>query len=364
MNSIVFSKLSIIVLTALLIVGGYYFAGKLIILLMPFIFGYLISKLIDPLVTFLQHKLKIPRGLSTLVLIFGVIFSIGFGAVILIGRLAQGLLSMSDQFPIWSGLIAAYMENVSTSLQSLTFSLPETISTYMSTGIESIMSRLGELSTLVGSSVLAAVTSVPNLLFFIVIMFVSAFFLTKDKNMIKEWMKPIVAGAWTRNEKVSIIRKDVLGVLWGYIKAQLILMTLTFIESAIGLFIIGIAYPIPIALGIAVIDAIPILGPATIYIPWVITNLVIGEYGIAASLFILYLVVTLARQALEPKIVSTQIGIYPLITLLSMYLGLRLLGVVGIILGPMTVIVILALFKTGILPTPHFIEHKLPKPKK
>ena len=364
MNNIVLSKLTIIILTIFLIAGGYYLAGKLIVLFMPFIIGYLISKVIDPLVTFLQSKMKLPRGLSTLVLLFGVIFGIGFGLVVLAGKLAQGLISMSNQFPIWSDLIAAYMENVSSSLQALSFALPQSVSTYMSTAIEALMSRLGEISTVVGSSLLTAVTSASNLLFFVVIMFVSAFFLTKDKALIERWMKPVLAGDWTRNEKVIIIRKDVFGVLWGYLKAQLILMSLTFVESAVGLVIIGVSYPIPIALGIAVIDAIPILGPATIYIPWLITKLVVGEYGVAASLFILYLVVTLARQALEPKIVSTQIGIYPLVTLLSMYLGLRLLGIAGIVLGPMTVIVILALFKTGILATPNFIERNLSDIKK
>ena len=360
MNSIVFSKLSIIILTAIMIIGGYYLAGKMIILLMPFIIGLFISKLINPAVTLLHRKVRIPRGLSTLVLLFGVIFGIGFGTVALAGRIARELIELSSQFPIWSASMVEYMQNVANALQDLRFGLSGTVSSYISTGMESIMSKLGEISTVVGSTMLSAVTSVPNILFFIVIMFVSAFFMTKDKERIDKWLEPIVAGKWTRNEKVAIIRRDVLGVLWGYLRAQLILMSLTFVESAIGLMIIGINYPIPIALGIALIDALPILGPATIYIPWIITKLVIGEYGVAASLFILYLVVTLARQALEPKIVSTQIGIYPLVTLLSMYIGLRTIGVAGIILGPVSVIVVLSLFKTGVLPTPAFIERNKP----
>jgi predicted PurR-regulated permease PerM len=122
-------------------------------------------------------------------------------------------------------------------------------------------------------------------------------------------------------------------------------------------------YPIPIALGIALIDALPILGPATIYIPWVISKLVMSEYTTALSLFILYLIVTLARQALEPKILSTQIGIYPLITLLAMYIGLKTLGFAGIILGPVSVILLLALFKTGVLPTPAMFELNLERNK-
>ncbi len=356
MSNVVLSKLSIIILTALMIIGGYYFVGKMIILLMPFIIGLFISKLINPAVTLLYKNLRIPRGVSTLVLLFGVIFGIGFGAVTLAGRISQELIGLSTQFPIWSASMVDYMQNVANSLQDLNFGLPGTVSGYISTGMQSIMSKLGEVSTVVGSTMLTAVTSVPNILFFIVIMFVSAFFMTKDKERIDKWLQPVIAGEWTRNEKVLIIKRDVLGVLWGYLKAQLILMSLTFVESAVGLMIIGVDYPIPIALGIALIDALPILGPATIYIPWIITKLVIGEYGVAASLFILYLVVTLARQALEPKILSTQIGIYPLVTLLSMYIGLRTIGFSGIILGPVTVIVILSLFKTGLLPTPHFIE--------
>lgn len=356
MNNIVLSKISIIVMLFIMVIGGYYLAGRLLILLMPFIIGLLISKLINPAVTLLHAKLKVPRGLSTLVLLFGVIFGLGFGAVALAGRIAQELISLSSQFPLWSAAMIEYIQNVNDSLQNLRFGLALNISGYISTGMESIMSRLGEFTTVLGSTILSAVTSVPNILFFIVIMFVSAFFMTKDKKKIDQWLKPVVAGQWTQNEKVSIIRRDVLGVLWGYLRAQLILMSLTFVESAIGLMIIGVNYPIPIALGIALIDALPILGPATIYIPWIITKLVVGEYGVAASLFILYLVVTLARQALEPKIVSTQIGVYPLVTLLSMYIGLRTIGFAGIILGPVTVIVVLSLFKTGILPKPSFIE--------
>jgi len=356
MNNIVLSKLSIIIMTIAAIIGGYYLIGKLIILLMPFIIGLLISKLINPAVGLLHSRLRVPRGITTLILLFAVIFGIGFAAVSLGGFLAGEFMELSTLFPIWTSEMLSYFEDVSSNLDNVRFGLPGTVSTYITTGMESMMSKLGELSTFLGSKLLSAVTSVPNILFFIVIMFVSAFFMTKDKERIDGWLNPIFRGEWTKNEKVQIIRSDVFGVLWGYVKAQLILMSLTFVESAIGLTLIGVSYPIPIALGIALIDALPILGPATIYIPWVISKIVIGKYVTAMYLFILYLFVTLARQALEPKILSTQIGIYPLVTLLSMYIGLKLLGVVGIILGPVTIITLLSLFKTGILPKPKFVE--------
>ncbi len=356
MNNIVLSKLAIIILALATAAGLYLFLGKLLVILMPFIIGLLISKLIDPAVTTLHARLKVPRGLSTLVLIFAVIFGLGFGIYALIGRLSRELLGLSREFSLWSNAVLNYIQNMSNKLDTQSYGLSGTISDYLSTAAESFLSKLGDLTALLGSKLLSLATSVPNVLFFIVITFVSAFFLTKDKHRIDRWLKPLFQGKWTKNEKLLIIRKDVLGVLWGYLRAQLIMMTLTFVESSIGLWIIGIRYPIPIALAIALIDALPILGPATIYIPWVISKLILGNYGTALSLFILYLIVTLARQALEPKILSTQIGIYPLVTLLAMYIGLKTLGVAGIILGPVSVIFLLALFKTGILPKPAFIE--------
>ncbi len=356
MNNIVLSKLTIIIMTLFFIAGLYMLTGKIILLLLPFIIGRFISKLIDPGVTTLHEKLRIHRGISTLLLLFGVIFGLGYGIFSLISRFARELIGLSRQLGLWSGLILDYIQNVSSQLDLQGVALSGTISNALSKATESLLSKLTDLTALFGSKLLSMATSVPNALFFIVIMFVSAFFMTKDKEKIDLWLQPIFGGSWRDNEKVRIIQKDVLGVLWGYLRAQLIMMSLTFVESSIGLWIIGVSYPIPIALGIALIDALPILGPATIYIPWVISKLVISEYSAALSLFILYLIVTLARQALEPKILSTQIGIYPLITLLAMYIGLKTLGFAGIILGPVSVILLLALFKTGILPTPPIFE--------
>jgi sporulation integral membrane protein YtvI len=289
--------------------------------------------------------------------------NLAFIGVFLPSRFARELIGLSKQFGLWSNALLEYIQNVSSQFDFQDMALSGTISNSISKATESLLSKLGDFTALFGSKLLSMATSVPNALFFIVIMFVSAFFMTKDKQQIDVWLKPLFRGSWRENEKVRIIQKDVLGVLWGYLRAQLIMMSLTFLESSIGLWIIGVNYPIPIALGIALIDALPILGPATIYIPWVISKLVMSEYTTALSLFILYLIVTLARQALEPKILSTQIGIYPLITLLAMYIGLKTLGFAGIILGPVSVILLLALFKTGVLPTPAMFELNLERNK-
>ncbi len=358
MNNVVLSKISIIILAVVGILGLYMVAGQLLVVLMPFIMGLLISKLINRPVTFLHEKIRIPRGLGTLATLLGFLWIAGLGIYHLVTWIISLLAGLSDEIPLWASSIASYFQQVTSALESGPLSLSGDLSSYISQGLNSLLGKLGDITQFTATKLLDLVSSVPNFLFITVIIFVSAFFFTKDREKIQAFFRPFFKGEWTQNEKVQIIRSDVLGVLWGYLKAQLILMSVTFVLSSIGLMLIGVSYPIPIALGIAIVDALPILGPATVYVPWAASKLIVGQYPAAASLLVLYLVVTLSRQALEPKILSTQIGIYPLVTLLSMYMGLRFIGFPGIILGPVTVIIVMSLFKTGIIPPLHSFRDK------
>jgi predicted PurR-regulated permease PerM len=122
-------------------------------------------------------------------------------------------------------------------------------------------------------------------------------------------------------------------------------MTVTFSISLIGLLILGIHNAFPIALGIGLVDVIPALGPAAVYVPWAISKIILSDASTAVKLLILYSVVTVIRQLLEPKVVGHHIGIHPLLTMLSLYLGVRFLGLSGILLGTLTAITILAYYK-------------------
>jgi len=121
-------------------------------------------------------------------------------------------------------------------------------------------------------------------------------------------------------------------------------MSITFVLASVGLLILGKDYAILTALGIAMLDALPIFGPAMIFVPWAITMIIIGKFKYGVSLLILYLVLTLTRQLLEPKIVSSQIGVYPLLTLMSIYIGVKTLGIAGIFIGPFTVVLLQTIY--------------------
>jgi sporulation integral membrane protein YtvI len=140
--------------------------------------------------------------------------------------------------------------------------------------------------------------------------------------------------------RVLKIKKDLFVAIFGYIKAALIIMAITFTELLIGLSIIGVEYPLMLAFLIAIIDALPVLGTGGILIPWSLYSFVTGDIRMGISLIALYLVVLVIRQIVEPKVVGQQIGVYPLLTLLAMYIGLKMIGFAGLILGPITFLLI------------------------
>ena len=134
--------------------------------------------------------------------------------------------------------------------------------------------------------------------------------------------------------------------LFGWIKAQLILMTITFTELNIGFLIMKVENSLLLSLLIAVVDALPILGTGTILIPWAIIKLISGDYRLGISLLLLYLIVIIVRQLIEPKIVGKQIGMYPLLTLFAMYTGLQAMGFAGMIVGPIIVLIIKSILES------------------
>jgi sporulation integral membrane protein YtvI len=191
-------------------------------------------------------------------------------------------------------------------------------------------------------------TALPSTLIFIIITLIATFFLTKDKYVIRDFIFRQLPETW--GSKLTSLKSDLFGALVGFFKAQSIILSITFIESFIGLTFLGVDYAFTLAVIIAIFDILPVLGTGGIYVPWAITNFVLGNYSLGIALLILYGVITVVRYMIEPKIVGQQLGIHPVVTLMSMFAGLKLIGAAGLILGPTTVVTLKACQHAGILP--------------
>lgn len=142
----------------------------------------------------------------------------------------------------------------------------------------------------------------------------------------------------------QIIRDTGRGVK-GYFRAQLTLMFITFIILVIGLNIIDIRFSVLIAIGIALVDILPIVGSGIVMIPWSLINFILGNSELGKGLAILYVILLVSRQFIEPYVLGKSIGVRPLYTFLATIIGSIILGPIGIIIGPLIAAVITSIFR-------------------
>lgn len=187
-------------------------------------------------------------------------------------------------------------------------------------------------------------TSIPGAIVSVVITVISTFFMAIDFDLIIGFLKKLIPSSRKELVDTSVTyTKSMIGV---YIKSYALLFTLTFVELTIGFSLLEVPYAVLLALIISIFDLMPILGTGGILLPWALILVLIGNLQLAAGIAALYVIITAVRQTLEPKIVGAQIGLHPLATLIAMLLGLRLFGLVGLIVFPVTLAVITAMERT------------------
>ena len=145
--------------------------------------------------------------------------------------------------------------------------------------------------------------------------------------------------------------KALLSSLGDFLKAQVIMVVIAFTEVFIGLYILkflglNVQYPFLAALGVAFVDALPIVGSGTVLVPWAFFSAINGDIRLAIGLVTIFIIISIIRQFVDPKVVSKQIGIHPIFTLIAMYTGFKLIGILGLIIGPVALIVLKNVYGT------------------
>ena len=198
--------------------------------------------------------------------------------------------------------------------------------------LESVVSALKNLvSSLSGAAVnlvTILATGIPNLVLSLLAMIFSSIFVVMDYERIASFAAAnIPASAQKVLNNIRVYLTDTLFVV---IRSYVLIMLLTFAELSILFSLFGIENAVLKATLIAVMDIMPILGTGGVMIPWAVTSLVLGYTKLGLELFLIYGIVTVVRNYVEPKIVGAQLGLHPIITLVSMFIGLRLFGFWGL----------------------------------
>lgn len=332
------SKISFLLIFVAVVLFSLWLGMRLFFILIPFMIAYGLSKPISKLTRKLQTKLPIPYSLLTFIVVILFVALFVSGISYFIYKVA---LAMSG-FSSYLSVIIQTVQDFTTKIGGIELNLPwfdapVDVNVILLQFYDLILNSMSKFANSAVDTLLSMLKTIPTIAFFFFFLFISLYFFVYDQNKVKALFVKI-------DQKITspflkLLKEKTSNTLKSYIKAQLILVSITFVISLIALTILKIPFSPLVAFGIAFVDLIPMVGPAFIYMPWIVFALLISEYSTGIGLLVAYLVTTLTRQTIEPKIVSSKIGTHPLITIISMYTCYRIFGVLGFILGAILVMI-------------------------
>lgn len=337
---------------------GIYLAFKLACFYMPFLIAFIISLIIEPAIKFLMKKVGLTRRVSAII-----IFVIVFGLIA--GAMVWGIVTLFSEATNLLETLNTYIDKAYVQVQNLIsrfnfdkINFPDGLKAVIETSTGDVLITISNWLKNSLTGLVNMITSIPTIAIYFVITILSLYFICTDKIYIVDQAEHHLPRKWAK--KIMIHLTEIIHTLGAYLKAQAILILLSFIISVIGLYIynfigLNIKYPLLIALAIAFVDALPILGSGTVMIPWGICASINGDFKLGIAIIGLWILMSVVRQLIEPRIVSKQIGIHPIFTLIAMYTGFKFIGVLGLIIGPIVLIILNNIFSTlidkGILKT-------------
>ncbi len=343
----VLKNIAVLALTIL----GVYLGLKLAIFYMPFLIAFIIALMLEPCIRFIMRKTKLKRKASSiLVFVITIIIIVGlliWAGVTIVSEASNLLTSLNEYFEKGYALVQDLISKIDFSR----LQIPENI---MNTIQESALEFLGTLTEWAKNALTGAInflTSIPTIGVYTVITLLSLYFMCVDKVYMIDQLEHHLPQTWVR--KIGVHLKGLVKSLGGYLKAELTLVLISFIISVIGLYIfhfvgLNVEYPLLMALIIGFVDLLPIFGSGTFMIPWAVICACTGDFTLAIAILVLWAIMSIVRQMIEPKIVSGHIGIHPIFTLIAMYTGFKFIGVLGMIIGPILLIVLKNIFATFI----------------
>lgn len=334
-----------------IIIAAIFFALQFALsLLFPFVAALFIAYILKHPINFIARKTKMPRKLAAILMVLIFYGTIGTFLVLASIRAFSFATDLVQRLP---SIFRIYVNPVLTDLfdqleQALEQADPnilDTVDYLWSQFMQSLRSIVSNLSLTSMEAISNVASSLPMLFIKLLLMVISTFFIAMDYERLTGFCMRQLNG-WARDIFLQV-QKYVVGTLFVCIRSYALIMSITFMELFLGLSLFGVEYALLIALCIAVFDILPVLGTGGIMIPWTVITAILGDYPMALKLFGLYIFITIVRNIIEPKIVGSQIGLHPVVTLVSMFAGVQLFGVVGLFGFPIGLSLLMHLNRTG-----------------
>ena len=339
----IIERVGIVIGTLLLL----YFIFKFATYFMPFLIAGIIAVLIEPIIKFCMNKLKLSRRVSSIIIVTLTIVLIIMAIIHGGSAIIKEILKLSENIQPAISTATNFIDNISTEVTKAFPELPENIINAMETSIVEFIGKLGSFISEWATKAVKLLLSVPTMIINIVITILALIFFTKDRIYVIDMLEHHLPKNWLK--KAIEVGTEVFSTIGGYIRVYMKIILITFAELYLAFTIINsmgfeIAYPLLLAIIVAIVDILPVLGVGTVLIPWAVWMFISSNFGFGFALLITYGVIFCVRQFIEPKLVSKQFGIHPLVTLVAMYAGYRSAGVFGLILGPILLMALRCIF--------------------
>ena len=337
-------------IAAAALAGGAWLALRFVLPgLAPFLLAYAMAALMEPAVRLLR-RLHISRPAAAAVVTLGLLALLLFVSGRLLMRGFAALNALASELP---GLLSAW-EQRRAALERRLLTLAQEIpggADYLKLALDALGRTLTDvpagLSRRLLDAAAAAAQKSPDALLFLVTAGLGSFFLSAAFPQVKAFLLAQLPGEWLRH--FELVRQDLKQSFGGWLRAQLLLMLITFAELLAALLLLRVRAALPIAALTALVDALPVFGVGVVLLPWAAAALLRGELRLGIGLALAFAGVSLLRELLQAKLLGDQIGLDPLSSLLAVYVGWKLCGVLGLLLFPLLLVTLRRLNDRGLL---------------
>lgn len=303
----------------------------------------------NPLVNFLEYKTKMPRTLAVIIVLLLIIGVVAGLLTLLIAEIISGSNYLAKVVPKQFETLVTYVEEYVTNQIIPFYNQILIFFNDLDVGQQdTIIKNIQDVGTAIASKVSAWIEAflraipdflgvLPNIATVLIFSMLATFFISKDWYRLKASCSKILPKKFQTSGRT--VYDDLKKALVGFIKAQATLISITAVIVLLGLLFFRVDYAVTIALIIGIVDVLPYLGTGAIFVPWIAYLIFTNELGLAIKLAILYIIVLIVRQVMEPRVLSSSIGLDPLATLVALFIGYQLFGFLGLIIGPVSLVI-------------------------
>ncbi len=340
-------------IAAIILLLAVFLLPKILLFFMPFVIGWVIAMIANPLVRFFEEKLKIRRKAGTAFVIVAVIALVVLAGYLIGVKVVQEAAALVNGLPeMWESAEEDF-RTIGKNLDVLYSRFPaEVRSAIEDIGLQ-MEGFVGELVGKAGSPTIAAVgnfaKNLPTVLIGVVMCLLSAYFFVAER----EYMSVKVKGNMPEAivYRLDLITRSFKRAVGGYFKAQFKIEVWMYVLLVVGFTVLDVNYALLIALGTAVLDFLPVFGTGTVLLPWAVIKILSSDYKMAVGLLIIWCGGQLARQLIQPKIVGDSIGVPPIPTLFLLFIGYKAAGVFGMIIAVPIGIIVSNMYEEGVFDT-------------